>query len=47
MQQLAHFGVHLLETLFFFGVLGSLGVVSVSFVGDLRDLFGRDRNENA
>ena len=41
MNQFARFGVHLLETLFFSGLLGSLAVVLISSVGDVQDLFLR------
>ncbi len=39
MDLLAHFGVHLLEVLFFTGALGSLAVVLLSSVSDVKDLF--------
>ena len=41
MGQLASFGVHLLETLFFAGLLGSLAVVLYSSIGDVQDLVFR------
>lgn len=41
MGQLAYLGVHLLEALFFLGLLGSLAVVLLSSVGDMRDLLFR------
>ncbi len=41
MGQTASFGVHLLEALFFAGLLGSLAVVLLSSVSDVRDLVFR------
>lgn len=38
MDQLVRLGVHLLEVLFFTGIVGSLGVVIVSVLGDIREL---------
>ena len=48
MEQLVRFGVHLIGTLFFLGLLGSLAVVLLSSVGDVQDLFLRrnDRPED-
>ncbi len=46
MDQLAHFGVHFLETLFFAGLLGSLAVVLYSSIGDMQDLlFHKDEQK--
>ncbi len=42
MDQLARFGVHLLETLFFTGLAGAVSVVVLSFVEDLHELFQSD-----
>ncbi len=42
MMYLARIGIHLLELLFFTGVLGSSIVVVISFVEDLHDLFGSE-----
>jgi hypothetical protein len=36
------FGMHLLETLFFAGLLGSVVVVLISFLEDGKELFGKD-----
>ena len=41
MGPIASLGVHLLETLFFLGLLGSLAVVLLSSVADARDLLFR------
>ncbi len=41
MGQLASLGIHFLDTLFFLGLLGSLAVVLLSSVGDVRDLLFR------
>jgi hypothetical protein len=38
-------GVHLLDTMFFVGMIGSLGVVIISFVEDLHVLLGRKKKE--
>ncbi|WP_158615505.1 hypothetical protein [Acidipila sp. EB88] len=46
MDLLAHFCVHLLETLFFLGLAGSLAVVSITAVADIRELFGKPRAES-
>ena len=44
MDLLASFGVHLLETLFFVGLVGALGVVVLSFAEDLHELFESDEH---
>lgn len=44
MDQLASLGVRLLETFFFLGLIGSSGVVVLSFVEDLRELFESDEH---
>ncbi len=41
MDQFVRVGVHILECLFFLGLLGSLAVVLLSSVGDVQDLFLR------
>jgi hypothetical protein len=41
-ETLAHFTVHLLETIFFLGLVGSAVVVAISFVEDLHELVGKD-----
>ncbi|MGB0011523.1 MAG: hypothetical protein WBQ03_07950 [Candidatus Sulfotelmatobacter sp.] len=40
MSAFAHFGMHLLTILFFVGLVGSSLVVVISFVEDLKELFG-------
>jgi hypothetical protein len=37
---LVYFGMHLLTYLFFIGLAGSSVVIVISFVEDLRELFG-------
>jgi hypothetical protein len=39
---LALFAMHLLETMFFVGLVGSTIVVLISFVEDGKELFGKD-----
>jgi len=39
MAALAHFGIMVLETLFFVGMAGSAIVVGISFIEDLKLLF--------
>lgn len=40
MNTLAHFGMHLLNVLFFAGLAGSSVVIVISFVEDIAELFG-------
>ena len=47
MDLLAHFCVHLLETLFFLGLFGSLGVVVLSLLQDLREFLHKPKDEPA
>ncbi len=42
MEAFVHAGVHLMEFLFFFGLLGSLFVVLLSAVDDAHELFKSD-----
>jgi hypothetical protein len=42
MDLLARFGVHLLETLFFVGLIGSASVVLISLYEDLHEVFQKD-----
>lgn len=42
MHALEHFGMSLLTILFFVGLAGSSVVVILSFVEDLRELFGSE-----
>jgi hypothetical protein len=39
---LALFGMHVLEIMFFVGLLGSSVVVIISFIEDGKELFGKD-----
>ena len=39
---LAVFGMHLLEVMFFVGLVGSSVVVIISFIEDGKELFGKD-----
>ena len=39
---LAVFGMHLLETMFFVGLVGSSVVIIISFIEDGKELFGKD-----
>jgi hypothetical protein len=41
-MSLAIFGMRLLETMFFLGLIGSAVVVLISFVEDGKELFGKD-----
>lgn len=40
MDALAHLGIYIVTALFFIGLVGSFFVVVLSFVEDLRELFG-------
>jgi hypothetical protein len=40
-MQLALFGMHVLETLFFVGLVGSSIVVIISFIEDGKELFSK------
>lgn len=42
MDSLAYFFVHLVEILFFFGIVGSSGVVILSLIQDLHELLQKD-----
>jgi hypothetical protein len=42
MQQIAIFGMRVLEVMFFAGLVGSSVVVLISFVEDGKELFGKD-----
>jgi hypothetical protein len=42
MEQLAQLGAHVFEVLFFCGIVGSVGVVLVSVVEDIRDAFAEN-----
>lgn len=37
---IAHFAMHIIEVVFFVGIAGSAIVVAISFVEDLKELFG-------
>ncbi len=39
---IALIGMHILETMFFVGLVGSAVVVLISFVEDGKELFGKD-----
>jgi hypothetical protein len=41
-ENIALFGMHVLEVMFFVGLAGSTIVVLISFVEDARELFGED-----
>ena len=41
-MQIALFGMHVLEVMFFVGLAGSTIVVLISFVEDAKELFGKD-----
>jgi hypothetical protein len=41
-MQIALFGMHVLEVMFFVGLAGSTIVVLISFVEDAKELFGED-----
>lgn len=41
-MSIALFGMHLLEAMFFAGLVGSTVVVLISFVEDGKELFGKD-----
>lgn len=45
MSLLVQIGTHVLDTMFFVGLIGSLGVVLISFVEDLQVLLGRKKKE--
>ncbi len=47
MDQFARVGVHLMELCFFLGALGSVAVVLLSFVADVKDLLSSDEGEQA
>ncbi len=47
MDQLAHFGAHVFEVLFFCGIVGSVGVVVVSVIEDIRDAFADDEESTS
>lgn len=44
MDAFAHFLVHLAETLFFLGILGSTSVVVLSLMQDLHELLKKDES---
>jgi hypothetical protein len=41
-ENIALFGMHVLEVMFFVGLAGSTIVVLISFVEDAKELFGED-----
>jgi hypothetical protein len=45
MSMVVQIGTHVLDTMFFLGLIGSLGVVLISFVEDLQVLLGRKKKE--
>lgn len=46
-QNMLHFLVLFLETLFFIGLAGSMVVAIMAFVGDFSDFFEKDKPEGA
>ena len=45
MDQLAHLGAHVFEVLFFCGIMGSVAVVLVSVIEDIRDGLAKKKDE--
>lgn len=47
MDHLAHIGARVFEVLFLLGMVGSVGVVTVSVIEDIRGAFADDEEEHA
>ena len=46
LTSVAVFGMKMLETMFFVGLVGSTVVVLISFVEDGKELFGKDEKDH-